>query len=122
MFIHMPGSALDPCCSGVPNTTLATHRLIPHTGFMDTRVDSLESDVSEIKGTVRRLDLTVARIEQILGRLEGRVEKLEEGQRRLEIELAELRGRVSQLPSSVQMIGFLLAVLMAGGIVRHFFG
>jgi hypothetical protein len=40
----------------------------------------------------------------------------------LQTDVAELKGRVSQLPTTVQMIGFVLAVLVAGGVLKHFLG
>lgn len=37
----------------------------------------------------------------------------------LKIDLAELKGRVSQLPSTIQMIGFVLAVLALAGFSKY---
>lgn len=60
-------------------------------------MSALESDVGEIKATLLRLEAGAAR--------------LETGLHKVELEVAELRGRLSQLPTSIQMIGLVLAVL-----------
>jgi hypothetical protein len=36
------------------------------------------------------------------------------------LDLARLEGRVSQLPNTVQMLGFVLAVLTITGLLRFF--
>jgi hypothetical protein len=41
--------------------------------------------------------------------------------RKLELDVAEIKGRVSRMPSTLTLIGFALAVLAAGGLMRHFF-
>ncbi|MBC7799137.1 MAG: hypothetical protein H7Z10_00825, partial [Gemmatimonadaceae bacterium] len=37
---------------------------------------------------------------------------------KLTAEVAEVRGRISQLPTTIQMIGFVLAVLVITGVTK----
>ncbi len=39
----------------------------------------------------------------------------------LRSDVAELKGKVSQLPSTLQLLGFIVAVVVASGITKHFF-
>ena len=36
-------------------------------------------------------------------------------------DVAELKGKVSQLPTTLQMLGFVVAIVVAAGLVKHFF-
>ena len=75
---------------------------------MDARVERLEADIRDVKA--------------ILGRLEPAIGRMDDRLRGLQTDVAELKGRVSQLPTTVQLIGFVLAVLIAGGLLKHFLG
>lgn len=70
-------------------------------------------------GEIRNL---LGQIATHLKAVDGRLTKLEEGQIKLIADVAELKGRVSQLPSTVQLLGFVLAVLVISGLLRVFAG
>ena len=36
-------------------------------------------------------------------------------------DVAEVKGKVSQLPTTLQMLGFVVAIVVAAGLVKHFF-
>ena len=74
---------------------------------MEARLTAVEADVREVKNILGRL-------EPAIGGLTGKIDRSGE-------DLSALKGRVSQLPAAVQMVGFVLAVLAAGGLMRHFF-
>jgi hypothetical protein len=78
----------------------------PHDPGMEARVAKLETDVTDMKA--------------ILVRLDARSQKLETDIQRMLIDVAELKGRVSQLPGTLQLLGFVLAVLGIAGLVRVF--
>lgn len=80
----------------------------PHNPDMEARLAAVEADTREIKGILQRL-------EPLLGRMDERM-------RKVEVDVAELKGRVSQLPTTIQVIGFVIAVLVAGGVLRYFAG
>ena len=60
----------------------------------------------------------LAAIRDLGERMERRFEKVDDRLRKVETDVAELKGRVSQLPTTVQMIGFVLAVLLFSGIMK----
>ena len=62
-------------------------------GIMEQKVAVLESDVKEIKADLKILIKDVA----------------------------ELKGKVSHLPATLQMLGFVVAIVVAAGLVKHFF-
>lgn len=68
---------------------------------------AVETDVREVKEILRRLEPAITALATRTGKLSE--------------DVAELRGRVSQLPTTLQMVGFILAVLATGGLMRHFF-
>lgn len=78
----------------------------PHPPDMEQRVAKLETDVGEIKTILMRL-------EPLLTRMDDRL-------RKVELDVAELKGRVSQLPTTLQLVGFVLAVLGIAGLARYF--
>ena len=80
---------------------------------MATSTTSVDDDVRDIKGLL-------ARLEPVISRIDERVKNLDERVRAVEIEMAEIKGRISQLPTTIQVIGFALVVLAAGGFLRYF--
>lgn len=99
---------------GPPARVVATGGRGPHDPGMEARVAAVETDLKEIKGVLVRL-------EPLLGRMDDRLRKMEtDTLPKLGSELAELKGRVSQLPSTIQLIGFVLAVLAIAGFTRYF--
>ena len=94
------------------------------------RVARLEAGMSDIKATLARFepvlgqvsrDLTDNRskglpdLKALVAKLDGRVSQLE-------ISAAKLDGRVSQFPSTVQLLGFVLAVPAIAGVTRFITG
>lgn len=88
----------------------------PHDPGMEARMSAVEADTREIKGILQRL-------EPVLGRVDDRLRKLEaDTLPKISADLARLEGRVSQLPGTVTIIGFVLAVLAAGGVLKYLYG
>lgn len=86
----------------------------PYDPTMEVRMTAMEADLKEIKGVLGRL-------EPLLGKMDDRLRKMEtDTLPKLGSEIAELKGRVSQLPSTIQLIGFVLAVLVIAGFTRYF--
>lgn len=73
---------------------------------LKARLTAVETDIRDVKGVV--------------GRIEKILERMEAGQRAMEKDVAELKGRVAQLPSTVQLLGFVLAVLALAGVGKYF--
>ncbi|MBS7811184.1 hypothetical protein [Roseococcus pinisoli] len=69
-----------------------------------------------------KLETGVGDIRTTLGRLEPVLNRIDAAGRKLETDVARLDGRVSQLPSTLTMIGFVFAVLAAGGVMKFFLG
>ena len=93
---------------------------------MDARVARLEAGLSDIKATLARLEPVLGQVSRDLTDVKSKdlpdlkasVVKLDGRVSQLEIAAAKLDGRVSQLPSTVQLLGFLLAVLAIAGVTR----
>jgi hypothetical protein len=64
---------------------------------MEARMTAVEADIGDIKGILQRLEPAI---------------------RRLELDVAEMKGRVPQLPTSIQMIGLVLAILAISGAMH----
>jgi hypothetical protein len=88
-------------------STLANGRLPPDPPDMEARIQAVEVDLRDIKA--------------VLNRIEPILVKIDAGVRKIESDTARLDGRISQLPSTVQLIGFVIAVLVAGSLIKHFF-
>ena len=93
---------------GKPVKPLATDGGGPNNPDMEARILKLEGDISEVKG--------------ILQRVEPLLTRMDTSMRKLEIDVSRLDGRVSQLPSTIQLIGLVLAIMVAGGLIKHFLG
>ena len=72
---------------------------------METRIATLETGFLDLRAILARLEPVLARVD--------------ERTRKIEVDLAELKGRVSQLPTTLQMIGFVLAVLALAGFSKY---
>ncbi len=57
-------------------------------------------------------------VEADIGDIKGILQRLEPAIRRLELDVAEMKGRVPQLPTSIQMIGLVLAILAISGAMH----
>jgi pheromone shutdown protein TraB len=82
-------------------------RLVDDTG---RRLRALEAGQKEL----------VALIRAGFDKIEGRFEKNETRLQKIGEDLAELKGRVSQLPTTVTLLGFVLAVLAMAGVLKVF--
>jgi archaellum component FlaC len=83
---------------------------------MEARVARFEAELSEINATLPRLEPVLSQVSKDLANL--RSKDLVE----LKVSVAKLEGRVSQLPSTVQPLGFVLAVLAIAGGTRFIAG
>jgi hypothetical protein len=75
----------------------------------------MEARVAKLEDGLMGISTTLARIEKSLE--DVRKEQADQAKA-----LARLDGRVSQLPTTLQLIGFILAVLAIAGVTRVFVG
>ena len=80
---------------------------------MEARLGRLEADTQDIKAIL-------ARLEPVLTRIDTTQQKHGQDILKIMVDVAELKGRVSQLPSTVQLLGFVLAVLAITGVLHVF--
>lgn len=83
---------------------------------MEARVSRLKAGLSDIKATLARLEPVLSQVSKDLADI--KTKDLVD----LKVAAAKLEGRVSQLPSTVQMLGFILAVLAIAGVTRYLGG
>ncbi len=83
---------------------------------MEARVARLEAGLSDIKATLARLEPVLSQVSMDL--VDIRTKDLVE----LKAAAAKLEGRVSQLPSTIQLLGFVLAVPTIAGVTRFITG
>lgn len=83
---------------------------------MEARVARLEAGLSDIKATLARLEPVLSQVSKDL--VDIRTKDLVE----LKAAAAKLEGRVSQLPSTIQLLGFVLAVPTIAGVTRFVTG
>lgn len=88
----------------------------PYDGGMEARVARLEAGLSDIKATLARLEPVLSQVSKDL--VDIRTKDLVE----LKAAAAKLEGRVSQLPSTIQLLGFVLAVPTIAGVTRFITG
>lgn len=88
----------------------------PYGGGMEARVARLEAGLSDIKATLARLEPVLSQMSKDVADIKSK--DLVE----LKVAAAKLDGRVSQLPSTVQLLGFVLAVLAIAGVTRFITG
>ena len=88
----------------------------PYDGGMEARVSRLEAGLSDIKATLARLEPVLSQVSKDL--VDIRTKDLVE----LKVAAAKLEGRVSQLPSTIQLLGFVLAVPTIAGVTRFVTG
>ena len=109
----------------------------PYGGGMEARVARLETGVSEIKLALARLEPVLGQVSKDLADFRSDIKDLRSEMKDVKSEIADLRqkdlvelkvaaakleGRVSQLPSTVQLLGFVLAVLAIAGVTRFITG
>ena len=83
---------------------------------MEARVARLEAGLSDIKATLARLEPVLSQVSKDL--VDIRTKDLVE----LKAAAAKLEGHVSQLPSTIQLLGFVLAVPTIAGVTRFITG
>lgn len=61
------------------------------------------------------------------GMLEARVSRLEEDMKEvrsdlkaIRTDLAEVKGRLAAMPSTIQLLGFVIAIFVAAGVLKYF--
>ena len=90
------------------------------------RADRLEADVKGIKGTLERLEPLIVRMDERLKSLATRDEfnatrdTLKDDLRRIGERTARIEGAVERMPTTLQLLGFVLAVLGIAGLAKHF--
>lgn len=97
---------------------------------MEARVTRLEAGLSDIRATLARLEPVLSQVSSDLTGLKSDVKDLRSDVTDLrskdlvdlKVAAAKLEGRVSQLPSTVQLLGFVLAVLAIAGVTRYLGG
>jgi hypothetical protein len=68
-------------------------------GGMEARVAALEADMKEVKS-----DLKAMRADMSL----------------MQKDVAYIRGRLDSMPTSIQLLGFVIAIFVAAGLTRYF--
>ncbi len=84
----------------------------PYGGGVEARVARFEAGLSDVKPTLARLEPVLSQVSKDLADI--KTKDLVE----LKVAAAKLDGRVSQLPSTVQLPGFVRAVLAIAGVTR----
>ena len=84
-----------------------------------SQINKLETEVSRLKsgdggGTSGGMDARVAALESDMKDIKADLKALVR-------DTAEIKGKLSQMPSTLQLIGFVVAVFVASGLVKHFF-
>jgi len=91
------------------------------------------SDGGDLARRVERLEDSSRRVEAALARVEERLASVDDGQRKLREEFVELKGRIAAvdgrlqgiegrfafIPTSVQLLGFAVAVFLAAGVLQY---
>ncbi len=87
------------------------------------RDPALESRVATLEGEFRSMRLLLERIDERMKYFATKEDlaKVREDLAKVANDVARIEGRVSQLPTTITLLGFVLAVLAAGGFMRHFF-
>lgn len=99
----------------------------PHDPGMEARVSALEASFGDVKAILARLEPTLGRVDDRTRKIEAEITSVDGRLRKIETDtfpklgadIAELKGRVSQLPSTIQIIGFVLAVLTLAGLSKY---
>lgn len=80
-------------------------RLVPGQGY-DERMVNVERSLESLDRRVGAVEADVREIKTILSRLEPRI--------------AELYGRVQAMPTTLHLLGFIIAIFVAAGLTRYF--
>ena len=66
---------------------------------MDFRIDRLEGDMAEVKADIKALRVDVGL---------------------LRADMSYIRGRLDAMPTTIQLLGFVIAIFVAPGLTRYF--
>lgn len=113
-----------PQSDGMGDLPFRVGRLEEDVRELRTDMRAVRSDLGEIKETLAKMESRLeARITAAEARLDGRIGAIEgrlDGRiGAVEGRLAGIEGRFAHIPSTLQLLGFALAVLIAGGILRY---
>jgi predicted nucleic acid-binding Zn-ribbon protein len=90
---------------------------------MEARVARLEAGLSDTKATLARPEPVLGQVSKDLGQLSEDLTDIKSKDLvELKVAAAKLEGRVSQFPSTVQLLGFVPAVLAIAGVTRFITG
>lgn len=70
-------------------------------------------------GTFDGMDARVSALEATSKRIEEKLDKLIDKTSKIEIDVARLDGKVSTLPTTLQLLGFVVAVLAIAGLAKY---
>ncbi len=87
---------------------------------METRVAGLEVSLGRIEAALEGISREVSRNNTDLGEFKREFSEFRKEQSKQGEALARLDGRVAGLPSTLQLLGFILAVLAVAGLTRVF--
>ena len=73
---------------------------------MDYRIERLEGDVAEIKADMKAM-------RGDMGSLRGELASLR-------ADMSYIRGRLDAMPTTIQLLGFVIAIFVASGLTRYF--
>ena len=66
---------------------------------MDYRIERLEGDMAEVKADIKALRVDVGL---------------------LRADMSYIRGRLDAMPTTIQLLGFVIAIFVASGLTRYF--
>jgi hypothetical protein len=66
---------------------------------MDFRIERLEGDMAEVKADIKALRVDVGL---------------------LRADMSYIRGRLDAMPTTIQLLGFIIAIFVASGLTRYF--
>lgn len=53
-------------------------------------------------------------------RIDAKLDNLLKGQTDIRVEVAEVKGRLAAMPTTIQLLGFVVAIFVAAGILKYF--
>ncbi len=63
---------------------------------------------------------TVDVMEARVSKLEDKTDRLQDTANAIRIDLARIEGRLNAMPTTIQLIGFVIAIFVAAGILKYF--
>ena len=94
---------------------------------LPARVARLEESLQRVEASLGRLETTSQTASEQFTDMKKHLVRMDESQRRTEVDMAELKGRLkgvedrfSMLPTTLQLLGFAVAIFVAAGVFRFF--